>query len=179
MDISYSIKRNKKSKKIRIVVCGEGGVVVKAPIKTKRKDVEKAVQDKKSWILKTIERTKSVINTELAYRDREEYLNKKEEARELIKSRAEYYGKKYGLNYNKIFIKDLRSRWGSCSLKGNLNFNYKLLFLPTKLREYIIVHEMCHLRKPDHSQEFWALVAEILPEYRELDKQIRKMELNC
>ena len=82
----------------------------------------------------------------------------------------------YKLPLRKVFIKNLKSRWGSCSEKGNLNFNYKLVFLPAEIVDYIIVHELCHLKEFNHSDAFWAEVEKVLPNHIALRKELRKLE---
>ena len=109
-------------------------------------------------------------------RNRRQYLARKEEARALVRARVAHFGALYGVMPNKIFIKDLRSRWGSCSERGNLNFNYKLVLLPPPLADYVIVHELCHLREFNHSPKFWALVAHQVPNHRELRTALRSLE---
>ncbi len=104
---------------------------------------------------------------------RKSYLANKEQARELVRERVEFFNQSYGFNYNKIFIKNTRSRWGSCSTKGNLNFNYRVVFLPTLLADYIIVHELCHLGEFNHSAKFWSLVARAVPNYRTLRAKLK------
>lgn len=99
----------------------------------------------------------------------------KEFARSTIHERVEYWNQHYSFAYNRIAIKNQRRCWGSCSAKQNLNFNYKLIFLPEALMDYVIVHELCHLAHLDHSPAFWARVAETLPEYREYRRHLRKM----
>ena len=100
------------------------------------------------------------------------YLENKETARRLIMERVEYYNQFYKFSYNKIRIKNQKTRWGSCSSKDNLNFNYKIIFLEKKLQDYIIIHELCHLREMNHSENFWKLVAETMPDYREIRKRL-------
>lgn len=109
---------------------------------------------------------------------RRDYLNNKEKAREFVKSRVEYFNNFYGYNYNRISIKDTKTRWGSCSTKFNLNFNYKIIFLPPEIADYIIVHEICHLKEMNHSPNFWILVAHTLPNYKNLRKRLRDISLN-
>ena len=82
----------------------------------------------------------------------------------------------YKLPLRKIFIKNLKSRWGSCSEKGNLNFNYKIIFLPPDVADYIVVHELCHIKEFNHSKNFWAEVAKTLPKYAALRKELRRLE---
>jgi predicted metal-dependent hydrolase len=107
---------------------------------------------------------------------RSHYLRHKEAARSLVKARLGYFNQHYNHPLRKIFIKRHRSRWGSCSERGNLNFNYKILFLPPALQDYIIVHELCHLREFNHSPAFWSLVAQTLPEHQLLRKTLRRIE---
>lgn len=93
------------------------------------------------------------------------YAAQKEEARMLVHRKLIEWNLHYNLTYNRVAIRDQRSRWGSCSKKGNLNFNYRILGLPEPLQDYIIVHELCHLLMFDHSKEFWALVAQTVPDH--------------
>jgi predicted metal-dependent hydrolase len=98
-------------------------------------------------------------------RARNEYLLHKERARVLVHERIQYWAPQIGVIPGRIAIRDQRSRWGSCSTKGNLNFNYRLALIPLELVDYVIVHELCHLREFNHSPQFWALVGEKLPHY--------------
>ncbi len=82
------------------------------------------------------------------------YLLYKEEAREVILRRVVFFTAKYNFQYKRLAIKNTKTRWGSCSTKRNLNFNYKILFLENNLRDYIIVHELCHLQEMNHSKNF-------------------------
>ncbi len=100
----------------------------------------------------------------------------KETARTLITSRLQHFNQFYRLTYNRVAIRDQRRCWGSCSAKGNLNFSYKLLFLPACLRDYVIVHELAHLRVLNHSADFWAVVAEVMPDYAERAQALRRLE---
>ena len=106
-----------------------------------------------------------------------EHSRLREVSRAIVHERLEHFNRHYGFAYGKVFIKDQRSRWGSCSSKGNLNFNYRIALLPEDLRDYLVVHELCHLGQMNHSAAFWALVAETIPDYRELDRQLRRRPL--
>jgi predicted metal-dependent hydrolase len=86
-------------------------------------------------------------------------------AEELIKKRTAEYSNLIGVNYNTIRIKDTKTRWGSCSSKGNLNFNFRILMAPEQVMDYIIVHELCHLRHMNHGKDFWNTVAQYMPDY--------------
>jgi predicted metal-dependent hydrolase len=104
------------------------------------------------------------------------YAEHKEAARTLCHERLEHFNRHYNLQYNRLSIKNTRSRWGSCSSKKNLNFNYRIVFLPAELQDYLIVHELCHLAQMNHAQVFWDLVSEQVPNYVECVKQLRAVE---
>lgn len=105
------------------------------------------------------------------------YLEYKEKARELATSRLEHFNQHYKLTYGKVAIRNQRSRWGSCSSKGNLNFNYKIALLPPHLADYVIVHELCHRGQFNHSQKFWDLVGETLPDYEKLVSELKSIRI--
>ena len=104
--------------------------------------------------------------------------NNKEYARSFVKSRIEHFNGFYGFKINRIAIRNQRSRWGSCSKKSNLNFNYKILFLKPELADYLLVHELCHLGEFNHSKRFWALVEKTIPDYAKINKELRGMPIN-
>ncbi len=101
------------------------------------------------------------------------YERHKEAARALVHRKLNEFNRHYGFTYHRVAIRDQHSRWGSCSKKGNLNFNYRLALLPERLVDAIIVHELCHLKEFNHGPRFWALMAETIP-----DHKVRKAELN-
>lgn len=138
---------------------------VEREIKKKRatKKIIKGVGKKKVSKTKTIKR--------------EKYLQYKEVARVLALERLAVYNQIYQYKYNKISIRDQRTRWGSCSSKGNINFNYKIALLPPHLADYIIVHELCHIGEMNHSERFWDLVARTIPNHIELRLELRKFKL--
>jgi predicted metal-dependent hydrolase len=104
------------------------------------------------------------------------YTTHKEVARTLIESRLEFFNSAGVYTYHRVAIRDQRRCWGSCSSKGNLNFSYKLLFLPACLRDYIIVHELSHLKVLNHSADFWNIVAAQMPDYRIRMQVLRQLE---
>lgn len=106
-----------------------------------------------------------------------EYLEHKKIAKELAICRLEYYNQFYNFKYNKITIKNTKTRWGSCSRRGNLNFSYRIATLNSVLSDYIIVHELCHLGEFNHSKNFWSLVSKTFPNYIDLRNQLKKIRL--
>lgn len=109
-------------------------------------------------------------------RSRKLYLAHKEAARALIHERVRHFNAYYKLPIGRIAVRNQRSRWGSCSRKGNLNFNYKLVFLSPELRDYVVVHEICHVKEFNHGRGFWALVAETIPNWKQLRKVLREVK---
>ena len=111
----------------------------------------------------------------LLRRNRKNYQTHKEAARTLVHARLAHYNRHYQVPLRKVFIKNHKSRWGSCSEKGNLNFNYKIIFLPQELQDYIIIHELCHLREFNHGPRFWAHVEQMVPNHRALRARLRRL----
>ena len=103
----------------------------------------------------------------------EEFRRYKKQAAKLVLRKIEKYNKIYNFSYNKIFIRNQRTRWGSCSQKKNLSFNYKIIFLPDELADYLVVHELCHLKEFNHSRRFWDLVRVAIPDYRMVLKKFQ------
>lgn len=104
------------------------------------------------------------------------YRKHKEAARLIIHERLRYWAPYCGVTYKLVAIRDTRGSWGSCSERGNLNFSYKLLFLSPCLRDYIIVHELCHRIELNHSERFWKEVERVLPDYRSRRRALRQLE---
>ncbi|NOY35613.1 MAG: M48 family metallopeptidase [bacterium] len=173
----YTLRRSGRARRVRLAVRCDGSVVVTAPLGVNPSVVEKFVSGKKRWILDKLKLFDGVDAKAIRTFSREDYLKHKGRALEIINERAAFYGEIYRCSFNRICVKNQRTRWGSCSKKGNLNFNYKIIFLPEILRDYIIVHEICHLKELNHSQKFWTLVAKALPNHSELRKELRKQAL--
>lgn len=176
-NISYKHKRSKRAKRLRLAVYCDGSVVLTSPFGIEQSMVEKFITDKKQWVLKKIQFFKSVESRTTQTFSHKDYLENKDKVLALVQERIRFYTKVYDFSYNKIFIKNLKSRWGSCSRKQNLNLNYKIVFLPLIYQDYIIVHEMCHLKEFNHSERFWTLVEKSIPNYLEIKKDLRKHEL--
>ena len=95
-------------------------------------------------------------------------------ARTRFEARTAYYHQFTGGNYTSITVRDQKSRWGSCSSRGTLSFNYRLIFAPPKVLDYVVIHELCHLTHMNHSKEFWNMVEDILPDYKEHRKWLKE-----
>lgn len=108
---------------------------------------------------------------------RKEFIEHKERARAIVQQRIMHFNAFYGFSFGAIRIKNQKSRWGSCSKKGNLNFNYRIALLPERLIDYIVVHELCHLGEFNHSQNFWNLVAQTIPDFAERRAELKKIHV--
>lgn len=155
------------------VYCG-GDFVVTAPQNMGQSIIEQFIMKKSRWIIDKIAYFKKFPVKMFAKSGKRDYLKYKENALALAESRINYFNKQYGFLINTINIKNQKTRWGSCSRKGNLNFNYKIALLSQRLADYIIVHELCHLGEFNHSYKFWNLIAKTIPDYRDLRNELRK-----
>jgi len=99
-------------------------------------------------------------------------------AKELIHERLELFIDKLCVKVNMVRFKNQKTRWGSCSQKGNLNFNWKLVMAPMHIVDYLVVHELCHLRQMNHSKEFWKLVGSQIPDYKKRRKWLKENGIN-
>lgn len=116
-----------------------------------------------------------VVPYEADYECRRSAIEKwyRKEASDIIEEKASEYAACIHVSFQKIHIKDTKSRWGSCSSKGNLNFNWRLVMAPEPVLDYVVIHELCHLRYMDHSKHFWNLVAEFCPSYKQYRKWLK------
>lgn len=97
-------------------------------------------------------------------------------ARRLVCVRLAHFNRFYGLSWKRVSIRDQKSRWGSCSSSGTLSFNWRLAVLPEPVADYVIVHELCHLRHLDHSDAFWRLVERAIPDHHHHRRALRLIE---
>lgn len=124
-------------------------------------------------IIKRVRRVRRARRVSLKGR-KKDYQKYKEAARELVKERLAHFNQFYGFKVGRVAIRNQKTRWGSCSKNGNLNFNYKIARLPPKLADYIIVHELCHLGEFNHSKRFWALVAKTVPDDVKIRNELKQ-----
>ena len=176
--ISYILRRKRFSRVLRFAVHADGRLVVTAPVLLARKKIERIIEEKSDWILEKLKRRTSDVGRRVtAAEAKAMYMKHRGDALKFAKERLEFFNHVYGLKWNRVTIKNSRTRWGSCSGKGNLNFNYKIALLPIALADYIVVHELCHLAQMNHSPKFWRLVAQTIPDYAARRKAIREHEI--
>lgn len=170
--LEYTVKKNKLSKGMRITIKADGEVLVTIPRRLPKYFAHRFVERKKDWIVEMQAKAKSRPQKILAHYSVKDFKEHKERASILIDERIAHFNKFYKFEISKVVVRNQKTRWGSCSGKKILNFNYKLVFLPLPLAEYIVVHELCHLAQMNHGPKFWALVAQQIPDYKEKRKQI-------
>ena len=170
------IRSNRKT--VAIQVNSDLSVTVRAPYSASEKDIEEILKKKEAWISRHIEKikkTKERFEAEPTEKlTREKVIALAEEALKVIPERVEYFAKVIGVTYGKITVINQKTRWGSCSSKGNLNFNCLLMLAPPEVLDYVVVHELCHRKQMNHSKAFWLEVEKVLPNYKEVRKWLKE-----
>lgn len=167
VEVIYSGRRT-----LGLEVTADGRVLARVPRRAGDRTVERFVEEKKGWILEKylLQRKRSEKRREAAgNRDYEKdpalEARYRELARMVISQRVSYFAAKMDVTYGRISIRAQKTRWGSCSGQGNLNFNWKLILMPPEILDYVVVHELAHRKQMNHSKLFWAEVERILPDY--------------
>ncbi len=159
------IRSNRKTLSIELK---PGEIIARTPAHMKEKEIYKFIDSKKPWIDKYLtklnERQKVLDDLKPYTQDEIKQFTAK--AKLDIPKRAEFYAEKIGVTYNKITIRSQHTRWGSCSSKGNLNFNCLLVLLPDEIIDSVVVHELCHRKHMNHSVKFYAEIDKVFPDYK-------------
>lgn len=163
------IRSNRKTLSIQL---NSGEIIARSPLNIKDKEIYGFIESKKSWIEKNLakmeEREKAI--SEVLPFTQEEINAFAEKAKAIIPERVRYYAPKIGVTYNRITIRCQRTRWGSCSSKGNLNFNCLLVLFPMEVIDSVVVHELCHRKHMNHSPQFYAEIEKVFLEYKKWHK---------
>lgn len=171
-DIFYNLKYSTRARRVRIVISRGGIVTVVVPRRLGKEMVEKLVHEKRRWIEAKVLlfKNRPVLGSGGS---RLEYLQYSARAKKMVMDKIKKINAHYGFEFGRVSIKHLQTRWGSCSRQRNLNFNYRIVFLPENLADYLVAHELCHLREMNHSTRFWLLVSKAIPDYKVLAKELR------
>ena len=172
-EVEYTVKKSARARRLRVAVYCNASVVVTVPIDFGEYKIERFLKEKASWVLDKLDYFLRLGKTTRISGGRREYKKYRERAREFALAKVEKINRIYNFSFGKIFIKNHKTRWGSCSKKRNLNFNYKIIFLPEQLAEYIVAHELCHLQEFNHSHKFWNLLVRAIPDYRERTRELK------
>ena len=162
MTINYIIQKSDR-KTVAIQIMPDGSVIVRCPKRMRMDEVRRFVESKTGWIEKHLANRPTPNPEKLS---EQELMALREKARVLVTERVQHYAPLVGVTWNNLTIRTQRTRWGSCSSKGNLNFNCLLALVPQKVLDYVVVHELCHRKEMNHSERFWKEVARIMPDYQ-------------
>lgn len=164
-------ERSKRAKRISISVRSDR-VRVAIPKGVSFKQAEKFVLTKTNWIMKHLQKMEDLKrNYKTPVYDQSSI--DRNTAKAALIHKLESLARKHGFKYNRVFVKNQRTIWGSCSNKNNINLNYKLYSLPDSLQEYVILHELVHLKIKNHSKEFWNELARYCPDYKRRKKELK------
>ncbi len=175
-NITYEWVRSRR-RTMAVQIKEDGQVVVRTPYSVSRAEVERFLEEREEWILKNRQelmdarKKKTVITEEMRKAGVEKALR-------IFPERVEYYARLMGISYGRITIREQKTRWGSCSGRGNLNFNWKLVLMPPEILDYVVVHELAHRREMNHSRAFWKIVEQVLPDYQERRKKLKELALS-
>lgn len=167
-------------KSLGLEVRPDGTVLARIPARLSDRELKAFIEKQKDWILKKVDqvkkradaRTKIQVPSVDALSDAEI-----QKIKDKIADRVKYYCAVMQVTVGHITIRNQKTRWGSCSNAGNVNFNYQLYYLPDELLDYVVVHELAHRRHMNHSKEFWSEVERYCPDYRVSRKQLKEYQL--
>ena len=171
MDISYQVIRSRR-KTVALQILPDGTVVVRCPMGMSRQQADAFVRSKSHWLQTHLSRRQN--QTPMPILTDQQLQGLAQEAMEQIPPKVAAYAQQLSVTYGRITIRNQRTRWGSCSSKGNLNFNCLLMLMPEEVRDDVIVHELCHRKEMNHSAAFWKQVEAVLPDYRETRKWLKE-----
>lgn len=147
-----------------------GEVFARVPSRLSDTKIKEFIESHKDWIIQKVSKMseKKDGRQEIGIPSWENLnLQEHKAIKDKISERVAYYSQKMGVTYGRITIRNQKTRWGSCSSKGNLNFNYRLFYLPGELLDYVVVHELAHRRYMNHSRQFWQEVGTYFPQYEQ------------
>lgn len=172
-EIIYSSRKT-----LTLQITPEGRVIVRAPRRCSRSYIDSFVRENAQWVERHLKKLReqtemgdNLAHPPLSDKDRARYIAI---ARDIFTRKTEYYARIMGISYGRIAIREQKTRWGSCSSKGNLNFNWRLILAPEEVLDYVVVHELAHRREMNHSRAFYAVVESVLPDYRRARKWLKE-----
>ena len=173
-NIEYTVIRSNR-RSVALVVDTDANLIVRAPYRMTDRAIAEFVDSKQNWIEKHLEKMRQRAEKRAAVpaftkEEREDLIRK---ALRIIPEKAAHFAPLVGVTYGRITIRNQKTMWGSCSTKGNLNFNYMLAALPDEVVDYVVVHELCHRKEMNHSPKFWAEVEKVIPDYKRIRKWLK------
>ena len=170
----YTVIRSSR-KTIALEITRDCKLLVRCPNRMTTEYIENFIRDKAGWIKKHMPAKNNEPVHPFTQTQVKEFAST---TKTLLQPRLEYFAGQLGVSYNRVTVRSQRSRWGSCSNHKdgvyNLNFNCLLALVPPEITDYVVVHELCHIKEMNLSKEFWALVETILPDYKSRKKWLRE-----
>lgn len=173
---SVSVFVTRTARKTISIQIKADGMHVRAPLRMSDTEIERFLDSKSKWIkkhLQMVAERKSAVNDLPPYTP-EEIRDLASKALQIIPERVKHYARIIGVDYGNITIRNQRTRWGSCSSKGNLNFNCLLMLLPDEIIDSVVVHELCHRKHMNHSPQFYAEVEKAFPNYQRCNTWLKE-----
>ena len=176
MDKKIEVRVIRSRRRTMAIQIKPEGVIVRAPLFVSSRDVERFVNEHEDWIIKHVQK----MEEEIKHAETQEKLSLEEikelaaRAKKVIPERVRYYAPLIGVTYGRITIRHQKTRWGSCSAKGNLNFNCLLMLTPPEAVDSVVVHELCHRKEMNHSRRFYAEVLKVFPDYYKWNRWLKK-----
>ena len=160
--------RRSNRKTMSLEVTSDARIIVRAPLFISQAEITRFVNSKKAWIEKSLQKVKE---RQAIKRDSRKLTEKElellaDKAKTVFPQKVACYAEQVGVTYGRITIRAQKTRWGSCSSQGNLNFNCLLMMAPEAVQDYVVVHELCHRKEMNHSERFWREVAKVMPDYK-------------
>ena len=167
-----------KRKTLCLQVTSQGKFIVRAPKRTSPKFINDFIQKKQLWVQKTLQKITEKLAKNNHFRlTEEEVLKYKKKARVELQKRLEELSTETGLKYTKFRLSSAKTRWGSCSSKDVISLNWRLVFMPPEVIDYVVIHELAHTKEKNHSKNFWDLVAIYDPGFRVNRKKLKELSL--
>jgi predicted metal-dependent hydrolase len=174
--LEYELIRSAR-KTLALYVRRDGRVEVRAPLRTSRAYIDSFVLKKQDWIESTRRKLSARQGAKRTIRmTAKEEVGYKKQAEEYLILKCRYFAAVMGLRHGAVKVNGAKTRWGSCNRRGDINFTYRLLFAPEEVIDYVVVHELAHLKEMNHSAGFWSVVERTLPDYRARRKRLREFE---
>ncbi len=167
----YELIRSSR-KTLSLQIREDGTLVVRAPRRLSKADIQQFIQEKRTWILENQEKARTRHQQILAQQEHQpqwsaaDYEKAYRLALQVFQQKTALYANIMQVTYGRITVRDQKTRWGSCSAKGNLNFNWRLVLAPEAVLDYVVIHELAHRREMNHSPRFWELVETVMPDYK-------------
>ncbi len=162
----YSCRRS-----IAIEIKSDGSLIIRAPQFISQKRIDRFIAQKRGWIIKTVQKVndRQMVEQTIVPLTDNERAKLKAAAMEYFPQTVEYYAKLAGIKYGKLSYRFQKTRWGSCNRKGDISFNCVLMLAPGRVRESVVVHELCHIKHFNHSSSFYREITKLMPDYKEVN----------